>query len=422
MKIQHLAILATMILGLPTFTSCISDEPLNQECDIENISINLSDDEILHYFQKFSDANIDVDPGSDNVCFEAREDVTIGKFPISLKVTPGAQTYYNGQPFVNGSSLDFSGEQKHVFHIVSEDGKWSRDYHVFAINTEDVIMEDDALTFHFESDCYGLNPSGADKDKYYVWRAEGEAAKVWRDEHWKNGNPGYFISQSKAKPLDFPTCPVLGGGPDGSDCVKMETRDTGTFGMMARMPIASGSFFNGNFVVTDAISNALAATRFGSTFMHKPLSATVWMKYEPGPTFTDRQKKPVGGIIDEPDFYIIMFRNTDASGKEIMLDGSNVLTSPNIVGMARLPHRGTPGNDQLTDQPIHGITAEWQKVKITMQYSEPIDQKLLKDGGYSIICGFASSWQGAYFQGAIGSKLWIDNLSIQCEHEDDPND
>lgn len=422
MKIHHLAALAMMILGLTTLTSCFSNEPLNQECDIEEISIDLSDEELLKYFQKLSNANLDVSPGADSIRFEARKDAVIGEFPIRVKTTAGALVYVDGHLFVNGSRLDFSNEQKHTFHVVSEDGQWSRDYSVFAINQEDVIMEDDALTFHFESDCYGLNPNGADKDKYYVWRAEGEAAKVWRDEHWKNGNPGYFISQSSAKPLDFPTCPVLGGGPDGSDCVKMETRDTGSFGMMARMPIASGSFFNGIFDVSNAIRNALAATRFGSTFMHKPLSATVWMKYEPGTTFTDRQKKAVGGIIDEPDFYLIMYRNTDAEGNEIMLDGANVLTSPNIVGLARLPHRGTPGNDQLTDQPIHGITAEWQKVKITMQYSEPIDQTLLKNGGYSLVCGFASSWQGAYFQGAIGSKLWIDDLTIQCEHEDNPND
>ena len=99
-----------------------------------------------------------------------------------------------------------------------------------------------------------------------------------------------------------------------------------------------------------------------------------------------------------------------------MLDGNNVLSSPYIVGLGRLPHHyNADGSDQLSNDPIHGVTDEWQEFVIPVEYRSEIDPTVLANKGYSLIIGFASSWQGAYFKGAIGSKLLIDNVQLYCE-------
>jgi hypothetical protein len=216
--------------------------------------------------------------------------------------------------------------------------------------------------------------------------------------------------------MDYPSTPVIGGGPDGSDCLKLETCDTGPFGQMVNMRLASGSMFNGVFDVDNAIKNALKATMFGSPFAHKPMQMRVWLRFEKGNTYQDRSGKPVTGVVDEPDAYVVLYRNEDASGNKVMLDGNDVLSSPHIVGLGRLPHYyNADGSDQLTNNPIHGVTGEWQEFVIPVEYRSEIDPTVLANKGYSLILVFASSWQGAHFKGAIGSKLLIDNVQLYCE-------
>jgi len=182
------------------------------------------------------------------------------------------------------------------------------------------------------------------------------------------------------------------------------------------MRLASGSMFNGIFDVDNAIKNALKATMFGSPFAHKPMQMRVWLRFERGNTYQDRSGKPMAGVVDEPDAYAVLYRNEDASGNKVMLDGNDVLSSPYIVGLGRLPHYyNADGTDQLTNNPIHGVTNEWQEFVIPVEYRSEVDPTILANKGYSLIIGFASSWQGAYFKGAIGSKLLIDNVRLYCE-------
>ena len=44
---------------------------------------------------------------------------------------------------------------------------------------------------------------------------------------------------------------------------------------------------------------------------------------------------------------------------------------------------------------------------------------ILKEEGYSLFFSISSSWVGGDFQGAIGSKFYIDNMQLICE--DDTN-
>ena len=386
--------------------SCIAAEQDNTECDIEEVSLHL-DSPIDFFFHEYDTLQTVISTETD-IVFTIRSYANIQSVPLSLRITEGASIYMISEdgtetPFLSGSSVDFSNEKVYHFRVVSEDKVWSRNYSISVVHDK---PSEGNLFIDYES--YHLDASG----KYYVW----DAPEVFPDATWKNGNPGFKISKSSAKPMDYPSTPAAGAGPDGSDCVKLETCDTGPFGRMANMRLASGSMFNGIFDVGNALTAPLEATLMGSPYTHKPIQVRIWLRYEQGSVFQDRDGKPVEGVVDEPDFYIVFYRNEDAEGNKVQLNGGDILTNPNIVGLGRLPHHyNSDGSDQISNDPIHGVTDEWQEFTIPVVYRSEIDATILENQGYSIAFGSASSWQGGYFAGAIGSKLYMDNLQLFCE-------
>ena len=390
-KTSLVALTAVPIL----LASCIPAEDPNTECDIEAISLHLESPTDIFYHDY--DTMQTVISTETDIEFTIRSYANVQSIPTTLRITEGATAYIKSADgtdvlFLNGSAVDFSNEKVQRFHIVSEDKAWSRDYTISVVHE---APSEGNLFFDFES--YALDASG----KYYVW----DAPEVFTDGQWKNGNPGFKISKSSAKPLEYPSTPVANGGPDGSTCIKLETCDTGPFGKMVNMRIASGSLFNGIFDVGNALTDALKATQFGTPYLHKPVMLRAWLSYEPGSVFQDRDGNTVEGVIDEPDVYVVFYRNEDAEGNKVQLDGNDVLSSPYIVGLGRLPHNyNADGTDQLSANPIHGLTNQWQEVTIPVEYRAELDANILQNKGYSLIIGFASSWGGAHFKGAIGSR------------------
>ena len=401
-KISFVALVAVPLLML----SCIKAEQANTECDIEAVSLHFESPTDIFYHEY--DTMQAVISSETDIVFKVRSYANVHSVPLTLRVTEGASIFMltesgDETPFQNGSEVDFSDERVCRFHVVSEDKAWSRNY---SIKIEHDTPSEGNLTIDFED--YYLDPSG----KFYMW----SAPDVFTDGVWKNGNPGFKISKSSAKPMEYPSTPVAGGGPDGSACLKLETCDTGPFGKLAGMRIASGSMFNGVFDVSNAIKNALKATQFGSPFVHKPVQMRVWLRYERAEDYWNKAGQTMEGVWDEPDAYVVLYRNEDAEGNKIQLDGNDVLSSSHIVALGRLPHYyNEDGTDKLSDAPIHGVTSEWQEFTIPVEYRDEIDAEVLANRGYSLIIGFASSWQGAHFMGAIGSKLLIDNIQLFCE-------
>lgn len=386
--------------------SCVLDEKENTECDIEEVSLHLETPS--DYFYHDYDTLKAVISTESDIIFIIRSYADMQSVPTTLRITSGATVYAVSEdgtekPFLNGSAVDYSDEKVNKFRVVSQDKAWSRNY---SITVRHDKPSEGYLFIDFES--YYLDPSG----KYYVW----DGPDFFNDGTWKNGNPGFKICKSSALPMDYPSTPAIGAGPDGSDCVKLETCDTGPFGRMANMRLASGSMFNGIFDVSNALTNPLKATQLGSPFTHKPMQMRIWLRYERGSVFQDRNGVAMDNVLDEPDIYLVFYRNEDASGNKIVLDGSDVLTNPNIVGLGRLPHHVNPdGSDQLSNDPIHGVTDQWQEFTIPVVYTAEVDPTILENKGYSINFGSASSWQGGYFMGAVGSKLYMDNIQVFCE-------
>lgn len=428
-----------------SFTSC-SEEPLNMECDILYASVHLDDPNSIFRDENDTLSNkgkvqstVETD-----IKFEYKKGAVVGSMPLTLTVTDGAKAYIIDEAtqtktlFQNGDIVDFSGNRKVKFNVVSQDGAWNRTYTIFF--AEEKPSKGD-LFFDFEDYVLDVRNSS----KFYIFPVYDEnivnsglmgtpyfETQILDEEGnlvdtklpiWQNGNPGFKLSKSSAKPMEYPTIPVEGGSVDGSTCIKLETMDTGAFGKMVNMRIASGSLFTGLFDVENALKDALKATVFGNPFAHKPARFEVDLKFERGVKFQDKAGKEVPGVIDEPDVYVVFYKNHDENGKPVQLDGNDVLSSPYIVGKARLPHNYTAdGKDLLSDSPIHGVTSEWQHFTMDIEYTEEIDRELLSNKGYSMIIGFASSWQGAYFQGAVGTKLWIDNVRITSDKAFEPKE
>lgn len=254
-----------------------------------------------------------------------------------------------------------------------------------------------ATVFNFTFDDYKLN-SG---NKYYEWIDNSASSGTW----WSTGNPGYQLSVSSAKPNEYPTVPVEDEGVDGGKCVKLITCDTGGFGKMVNMRIAAGNLFVGTFDVANALKDALKATQMGLPFAHKPQLVKGYYKFRPGTTYQNKDGNPIAGIQDVCDIYMVVYRNIDSNGNKIQLFGDDILTSPHIVGLARIDHNK-----------INTSGTEWMPFTLRVEYTAEISREDVESELYNTAIVFSSSKQGAYFEGAIGSTLWIDNVTLECEY------
>lgn len=370
-------------------TSCIREEALNAECDVEACHVEMERPETMFYAA--ADTARRVFSVDSVITFSIREDADrdqLRSLSLSFRLTPGATV----TP-ANGSPQDFSGDGV-VYTVTSEDGRWHRRYHVRFLPMAILNPE-----FGFEE--AELEPS---KSKYYTWYAYGSAGE--RQNLWATGNSGFALSRSSAKPMEYPTVPwddALNGR-----SVKLETCNTGPFGVMVNMRIAAGNLFLGTFDTENALKDAMAATCFGVPVNRKPVRFKGAYKFQPGATFQDVQGQPVEGRTDAPDAYAVLYRNTDAQGRPVMLHGDDVLTNPAIVAMVRVDNFFHTGVDALSP---------WKFFDLPLTYYEPLDMSRLRNFGYNLAVVFTSSIEGASFRGAVGSVLIVDDAEIIYEDD-----
>ena len=204
-------------------------------------------------------------------------------------------------------------------------------------------------------------------------------------------------------PTGFPSV-AIAEGYEGA-CVKLETKSTGKFAAsLFGMGIAAGNLFTGTFNSSIATSKPMEATQFGKPFYRKPVKFTGYYKYAAGASMQDGKGNAVAGT-DKGQIYSVLYRNVDASGNSVVLNGEDILTNENIVAVADA--------GDITD------VADWTLFNAEFKYKEgkEIDEAILKAGGYSMATVFTSSFQGAKFIGAVGSTLYIDKVAIECEPE-----
>ena len=375
-----------------SLTSCFKDEPLNAECDIEQAYIHPGP-LLKLWFANAADTLVNVQSDQDKIEFTMRPFASLKKQAPEFRLTPGATI----QP-ESGSVHDFTkGPVTYV--VTSEDKQWTRTYQV-SIKKGQTAMSNE---FEFEFENAYLNKG------YYNWKEN------WNGEEldiWATGNPGFKISNSSAKPQEYPTT-MTEEGYQGKG-VKLTTQRTSKLADMVKKPIAAGNLFIGQFDATDALRDAMKATKFGRpfSFSSKPLKLEGWYKYQAGEKFTDKEMKE----LDRKDYgtiYAVLYENIDEKGNQIVLYGDNVQSSKQIVALALV---GETHDDN--GKVAIGNTPEWHHFSVDFDYQsygKTIDPLKLKSGGYSLAIVCSSSSDGANFLGAVGSTLWVDSFKLICK-------
>lgn len=377
MKIK--SVIAGIMLCLAV-TSCIQNEALNVEAaidgcsgsDIQQCLIDPNEFTVQLYASRAAD------PSKININFNLPAGASI--VPVQRFTEDGINTY------------NFKDENPRLFKVTSEDGAFSATYTIRLWQTEM------PFTYDFET-------LSSDNPYHKFTEDNPSSGTIIRRLELASGNPGFELTKMAKAPDGYPTVQV-NGGVVGGKCVKLETKDTGSFGSMVKMYIAAGNLFIGSFEVGQALSgNAMKATHFGFPFFYYPLRLEGWYKYKAGPTFSSKGK-PVEGRKDECDIYGVLYETDD---NVQFLDGSTSLNSPNIVALAR----------NIKELPETDIWKQFN-FKFEPQNGKSIDPDKLGKGIYKLAIVFSSSVDGAKFEGAVGSTLYIDKVTIA--HTSNPDE
>lgn len=375
---------------ITTLSSCFKEEPLNAECDIEQAYIHVDNKILLNLFTNPSDTLVNVQSDQTKIEFTMRPFAALTKQAPIFRLTPGATISPE-----SGSLQDFSkGPVTYV--VTSENKQWSRTYQVSIKKGQTTILNE--KEFEFE-DAY-LSKG------YYNWQENwnGDILGIWA-----TGNSGFNISNPSAKPEEYPTV-MIKDGYKGKG-VKLTTKRTSKLADIVHKPIAAGNLFIGQFDATDALNDAMKATKFGRpfSFSAKPVKLEGWYKYQAGEKFTDKNMQE----LDRHDYgtiYAVLYENIDEKGNAVLLYGDNVQTSKQIVALALV---GETHDDN--GKVAIGNTWKWHHFSVDFKYKKAIDPIKLKNGGYSLTIVSSSSSDGANFLGAVGSTLWIDSFKLICE-------
>lgn len=364
-------------------TSCFKEEPLNTECDIEQAWVHV--DNLDASFYNANDTLINVISNEDKIVFTMRDDADVTAFAPQFTITPGATI----TP-ASGSVHDFSNGPV-TYTVTSQDGKWSRTYTVSCNRMARYTTSE--IDFDFEN--FELDK---DYHKFYVWHNTLPDGTLGDD--WATGNYGFYIANSNSAPNEYPTF-VLDNGYEGHG-VQFVTRDTGPMGRRLGKPIAAGNLYLGKFNIISALLQPLKATEFGIPFTQKPVRLSGYYQYSPSAPFTDKDFNVHPERIDAGDIYSVLYINHDRNGNPLVLYGDNVLSSENIVAVARV-------------KDVNETNGQWVKFDIEFEYKKEIDPDLLANRGYNLTIVFSSSIDGATFEGAIGSMLKVDCVKLTCE-------
>ena len=372
MRNNYFFLSLSLSIGL-LFSSCIKDEALNAEADIETASIN---PEFLLTAPIVS---------NDKVTFRVSKSLDLTQVAPEFTLTKGATIVP-----ANGTVRDFS-QGPLIYRVTSENQNWSKIYTVDFTNAEISTIYNFELFKEVAGGFY-------DNDFYHVlYDLKLDQNGVEKEEYiWDNGNIGFAFtdgdSNNSKTPSDFPTSVV----PDGfvGNGIKLMTLSTAPLGPIMGSPLAAGNLFLGKFDVGIAVSNPLKGTKFGLDFNYEPTVFRGFFKYTRGKDF--QVNNPDKNILTEDrwDAYAILF---EANTNEFLY-GDHDFVDEKIVSIARVP-------DTLKKE-----TNTWTLFEIPFTYVEGKHYDPNKK--YKLAIVFSSSEEGSLFNGAIGSTLYIDEVEI----------
>lgn len=346
-----------------TLTSCIRHEALNMQAEVESVTITNAD-KILQISPTIT---------SNNVVFQLREFSGDMLFAPEFTLSAGATI----SP-ASGTVRDFSEPQTYI--VTSEDGAWQKEYIVSFITNDNTALK------HYSFENVEL------EGNYHKFFDEINGQKRY---DWISANAGFALLAGSTPASGYPTTQVADGY--RGNAVKLETKSTGWLGNLVRMPIAAGNFFTGTFVAS--LGGAVSGTQFGMPYLFStaPKSIVGYYKYTPGETYTKTDINSTR-TTDIWDGYAVLFEKDDANPR---LSSTHNFQDARIVSVARL------NEDQRVS------ASEWTKFEIPFEY---VNGKTFNPNAeYMFAIVFTSSTEGAMFNGAVGSTLYIDEVQIITE-------
>lgn len=222
----------------------------------------------------------------------------------------------------------------------------------------------------------------------------------YEPKDWATSNGGIYSIKSMLSSYYSPDKPyVVTKGPKEEAfggtglCAKLQTVMTNEAGTGPLVPkVTAGSLFLGTFETN--MNDVLASTHFGIIYKGKKLtSVTGKYKYTPGTEFWNNMTKDQTGKQDKGSATAVLY---EVSSYSETLNGHDIYNSPKIVA-----------NGQFTCEPQD----TYADFTLTMEYAKEFDSSKK----YKLAVIFSSSKEGDKYFGAVGSTLWIDNVTITME-------
>jgi hypothetical protein len=377
----------TVFLLMLSLFSCNREELLNSEADILSVELPESVNPLFFGNPIISNNEIRIPTIATTPTDQEAAEALLKQLPLKLTLTKGAVSPENG------IAKDFSQNRLQLYHVTSEDSKWTKEYKVSFFSMFNIT------TFHFEH--YEISS----EKKYQIFY---EMAGDEKQYVWASGNAGFALTSGSTPSENYPTGATVNGGYLGTSGAKLTTLSTGGLGALVKKPIAAGNLFLGYFDPAFVLTKPLEATQFGiSTIQTNPSYLRFMGKYQAGPEYKDVAGN-VLPLTDYADIYAVLYEaELDAKGKPVMLNGTNIQTAPNIVSIALL------SEEQREQLRVNNIeTDNYRQITIPFVKKRNIDPQKRADGRYYITVVFSSSAKGDLFEGAIGSTLYIDDVEL----------
>ncbi len=378
MRKNYLIFSLLSLIGI-MLTSCIKEEALNTEADIETAIIPEN-------FIKIPTAI-----ENDFITFYTKSNVDISKLAPTFTLTEGATI----EP-ASGTERDFTIPQ--FYTVTSQDGAYKKTYKISAYTAE--------ISTKFSFEETRLYTNGG----FYEWiEKDGDKeAKIW-----DTGNSGYYISfmiDPKNRPdKDNIITTIEPNGKVGKG-VKLITQKPGKMGM-SFAPLAAGNLFTGEFETN--IFAPKESPKFGTTWDKNKVPSKLigYFKYKAGKEFETNSDTPSELEIDTFDIYAVFLEKTNEKDYLKATHGFNFIedpdSDPRVISYARIKQEDRIETDEWTAFELPFITIANRQIDPNKEYMLAIV--------------ITSSLEGGDYNGAVGSTLSIDEIEVLTDKIIDNN-
>ena len=313
-----------------------------------------------------------IDEANATITFKAEEGGDVSALVPTIEVSAGATV----TP-ASGSAVSFASGSA-TFTVVAEDGT-SKTYTV-SCSMGSLIQYDFETWATPEGAMYPevVNPEG--------WATCNDAVALIKNLGSLGG-----ITYTGEYPVRQTT-----DAHSGSTAAMLESVDTqgGNIFGQTIPKVTAGSMFLGTFNAFAAMADPMATTEFGILYDKKPVKVSGYYKYTPGAEFYNAAGELQA---DQKDACAISAVLYEVESEDETLNGSTIYTSDKIVAMASFGTGET--------------VAEYTPFELNLEYVKDYDAS--KTYKFAVI--FSASADGAAYNAAVGSTLYIDDVTIENE-------